>query len=398
MAIKCHSSFVHYNMFHNNHCHGGGNNYGSIFNITNNCGGGTSFWGGLGAGLGFGLGNMFGGMFGNMFGGFGNFGMGGFGLGNFGFGGWGNGMSGLWGNGWGGGNAGGANNDYSKYSSNKSTCNCKCGDGKCDDKDYDKINDLHSKANALCKNPKSPTNDKAIDDLIADLNKLKGELDPAHKAENEKQIDNIIKQLNDAKSGNPVTPAQNGQTPTTPTTPAVKPGDIRDLLALENLTPEQIDKLSAGDAKEILTNLGYLDSDGIGKMSANYKVLLLFQKAGVNVKCVQGTAQDPLIAGKISNVQLDGNNKVSYDIDASSYPKAKYGYKYSFKQGDDVNGKKAFHILNVAKNDSPALGGYKLDNLENENFLFQGERMPLSGCGNDVIKWNKDSNHKQKVQ
>ena len=40
MALKCHSGFVHYNMFHNNHCHGGGNNYGSIFNITNNCGGG----------------------------------------------------------------------------------------------------------------------------------------------------------------------------------------------------------------------------------------------------------------------------------------------------------------------------------------------------------------------
>lgn len=134
MSIKCHSSFAHYHMFHDNHCHSGGNNYGSIFNITNNCGGGCGggFWGGLGMGLGYGFGNMFGGLFGgfmggfgNMFGGFGNM-LGGFGmpgmLGGFGMGGW--GLSSLFGGGGGG-----------------STCSCGC-DGKKvsskDEKDYGK--------------------------------------------------------------------------------------------------------------------------------------------------------------------------------------------------------------------------------------------------------------------
>lgn len=396
MVIKCHSGFVHYNMFHNG-CHGGGgNNYGSIFNITNNCSGGTGFWGGLGAGLGFGLGNMFGGLFGNMFSGFGMgnmFGMGGFGMGNFGFGGWGNGFGNLWG----GGGAGNTGSDYSRYSSNRSSCNCKCGNNdrgsqKCDDKDYDKINKLHEKANDLCKNAKSPQNDNDIDALIKELETLKKDgLDAAHKAENEEQIDNIIKQLKAAKSTTQVNPNDSNPSP-------VDNGDnINSLQDLEKMSPEDIGKLTADKAKEILNNLGYIDADGVGKMSANYKVLLLLQKAGINVKCVQGTAADPLIAGKISNVQLDSTtNKVSYDVDASSYPNASYKYKYSFKQGNDVNGKKAFNITAVNKNSSTTTG-YVLDNLANENFLFQGEKQPLSGCGKDVIKNKSDSNHRTAV-
>lgn len=395
MVIKCHSGFVHYNMFHNG-CHGGGgNNYGSIFNITNNCSGGTGFWGGLGAGLGFGLGNRLFGYFGNMFSGFGMgnmIGMGGFGMGNFGLGGWGNGFGNLWG----GGGVGNAGSDYSRYSSNRSSCNCKCGSKECDDKDYDKINKLHEKANALCKNAKSPQNDKDIDALIKELEDFKP--DPAHEAENKKQIQNIIDQLKAAKST-----TQSGQTtPVTPTvtntTPVNNGDNINSLQDLEaNMTPDAINQLTPDKAKEILDKLGYIDADGVGKMSANYKVLLLLQKAGVNVKCVQGTADDPLIAGKISNVQLDSaTNKVSYDVDASSYPSASYKYKYSFKQGADVDGKKAFNITAVNKNNSTT-PGYVLDSLASENFVFQGEQQPLSGCGKDVIKKNSDSTHSKEV-
>ena len=163
MAIKCHSGFVHYNMFHNNHCHGGGNNYGSIFNITNNCDGGCGggFWGGFGAGLGLGFGNLLGGLFGGFMGGFGNmfggFGMGGLGFGGFGgfggLGGWGNSLSSLWG---GGNNAG--ERDYSEYSSRRSSrrsssCDCGCeGKGKevkdFEDPDNKKIVDLRDKIRA----------------------------------------------------------------------------------------------------------------------------------------------------------------------------------------------------------------------------------------------------------
>ena len=192
MAIKCHSGFVHYNMFHNNHCHGGGNNYGSIFNITNNCGGGTSFWGGLGAGLGFGFGNLLGGFFGNMFGGFGNM-FGGFGnmFGGFGMGGWGGGLSGLWGGG------GAADRDYSEYSSRRSSrsgsCDCGCK-GKGNDKDYSAINKFDEEANALLKADKSADNDKKIDDLVKKLKDYKL-VDDAHKTENETQIKQLIERL-----------------------------------------------------------------------------------------------------------------------------------------------------------------------------------------------------------
>lgn len=192
MAIKCHSGFVHYNMFHNNHCHGGGNNYGSIFNITNNCGGGTSFWGGLGAGLGFGFGNLLGGFFGNMFGGFGNM-FGGFGniFGGFGMGGWGAGLSGLWGGG------GAADRDYSEYSSRRSSrsgsCDCGCK-GKGNDKDYSAINKFDEEANALLKADKSADNDKKIDALVKKLKDYKL-VDDAHKTENETQIKQLIERL-----------------------------------------------------------------------------------------------------------------------------------------------------------------------------------------------------------
>ena len=201
MGIKCHSSFVHYNMFHNSHSHGG-NNYGSIFNITNNCGGGhTNFWGGLGVGLGFGLGNLFSsfmGGFGNMFSGFG---MGGFGMGGFG----GFGMGGLgWGGlGWGG--FGGASSSRSKSSSSdydpdkytlkSKSCDCGCKDkDKVSDKDYSKINGLQTEANKLLNLEATEENLAKVTELLGKVNGYKLD-DENLTPENKEHLENIKTQL-----------------------------------------------------------------------------------------------------------------------------------------------------------------------------------------------------------
>lgn len=205
MSIKCHSSFAHYHMFHDNHCHGGGNNYGSIFNITNNCGGGCGggFWGGLGMGLGYGFGNMFGGLFGgfmggfgNMFGGFGNM-LGGFGmpgmLGGFGMGGW--GLSSLFGGGGGG-----------------STCSCGC-DGKKvslkDEKDYGKreepqVDIDNPKFAELTKEIKALTpgsvSEEDYNDIKQKIEQAKKETDSINKVSDETTYDNLLAMLDDYKN------------------------------------------------------------------------------------------------------------------------------------------------------------------------------------------------------
>lgn len=106
---RCGNGFARYNKILSAHSSRCGNNYGSVFNITNNCSGNHGgFWGGFGMGLGLGFGNLFGGMFGmgNMFGGFGFGNM--FGMGNmFGFG-------NPYQTGW-------SNNN------NSGSCNCSCG-------------------------------------------------------------------------------------------------------------------------------------------------------------------------------------------------------------------------------------------------------------------------------
>ena len=176
MAIKCHSGFQHYHMFHNSCGHGGGNNYGSIFNITHNCGGGTNFWGGLGAGLGYGLGGMFSGLFGGLMGGFGNM-FGGFGMNMFGgfgnmFGGFGLGMGG-WGFGGGlsglfGGAGDGCKCDkhdrYERYSSKRRNEN---KDTKFKDTDNKTIIDLRDKIRA------SNVTAGQLADYVKKLNELK---------------------------------------------------------------------------------------------------------------------------------------------------------------------------------------------------------------------------------
>lgn len=219
MSIKCHSSFVHYNMFHDKHNHCGGNNFGSIFNITNNCNGGhTGFWGGFGAGLGYGLGNWFGGFMGgmgNMFSGFGMNMFGGFGM-NI-FGGFGNMFGGFGMNMFGGSNYGlgslfgGGNKerDYSEYSSRhsrrSSTCDCGCK-GKKDtkpdptDKDCKKIADFQKEINDLTQ----PITEEKYNDIKTRIQaaRTESEKDIKNKDNNLKSYDELLGALEKAKNGN----------------------------------------------------------------------------------------------------------------------------------------------------------------------------------------------------
>ena len=212
MAIKCHSSFVHYNMFHNHHCHGGGNNYGSIFNIQHNCGGGTNFWGGLGAGIGYGLGGMFSGLFGgfgNMFGGFGNmFGMGNMfgGFGGFGLGGFGGFASSL-GTYFGYELAEGLDGLFSRKDKDRTKINKKDKDDDVkkdddankdvkpeDDKAYENINKLHEKANSFLNKNVTEINLKELASLLIEIENYKL-ADEFKSTENNEQLNNIKTQL-----------------------------------------------------------------------------------------------------------------------------------------------------------------------------------------------------------
>lgn len=352
MTIKCHSAFVHYNMFHDRHNHCGGNNYGSIFNITHNCGGGTSFWGGLGAGIGLGLGNIIGGLFGNFMGGIGNvfggFGFGGFGgfgggLGLGGFGGLGNGLSALWGGG--AGNADRADNDYSKYASNKyGKCTCGCdgnkdakgvkdgsevGTADANDKNYDEINAYDLRGNALLKAKPSIDNDKLIDTLVKELKAYKP-ADGVNDNKNQTQIDQLIERLENHKT----TAGQASEAPVQPVvTPENKPTvkingqDVE----LENLTPEQIktqltkeqiDGLKPDEAKALLVKLNLICKDDSNKdgvaATTNLNALRLTAKADLPLACGHNTSLDayvnngalPYISGMISNIEYNETTKI----------------------------------------------------------------------------------------
>lgn len=292
MAIKCHSGFVHYNMFHNSHCHGGGNNYGSIFNIKHTCNGGTNFWGGLGAGLGFGLGGMFSGLFGNFMGGIGNM-FGGFGMGNmfggfggFGMGGFGNpfgGGFGGWGSGWGNGLSGLFGGKDKSDKTDKSDKDSKTRTSTesttpLTDKDYSKINDLQTRANGFIGKEATQDNLTALNALLDEVGKYKLE-DENLSPENQKQLENVKAQLEakqkDYNTALGIDPAKTKAKvdPADGTLPTVKIDGVD--VALDKLTPEQIGKLTkeqidglSPEAKKILEN-------NVKNLSENDKLVLI---------------------------------------------------------------------------------------------------------------------------
>lgn len=197
MVHRCCSKFSLYNYRIDSHRARCGNNYGSIFNITNNCSGNHGgFWGGVGAGLGLGLGGMLSGMFCNFMGGFTNmfgfnnmFGMGNmFGLGN------------LYQPNW--ANYSQYDNGYNSWITNRRTkdksdsCgdDCKCNKHeKFEDADDTKIKELADKI-------KSATTKEALQKIKTDLKEYKKLLTDNYtndKATEEAAIDKHLKDIDD---------------------------------------------------------------------------------------------------------------------------------------------------------------------------------------------------------
>lgn len=153
---------------------------------------------------------------------------------------------------------------------------------------------------------------------------------------------------------------------------------------IKDLTPEEIKSLTPEKAKNVLTNLGYIE-DGIGKMSAEYEVLLLLEKSGVDVQCAKNPgSEDQFVRGQISNVQKDATTgNVSFVIDNGT-TEGMFQYKYSFQQVEDKDGNKCFHIVKIDKNGSSTTG-YVEKNWKEKDYIFQGETEPLLTSGEPLI-------------
>ncbi len=373
--IKCHSSFKHYEMFHSKS--GGGNNYGSIFNTTYNinCKGHGGFWGGFGLGLG----NAFGSLFSNWFGGgmsFGNFGMSGmsfptFGGMNFGVPSFGNWFS---------------SNQRVQDTDHSGKCECKKDKGKvtenkdneCKDPDRQKLVDYGAKVNEiLSKTDLTPKELKTLYNQIKDAQD-KSRTEAHHKDTDPKDYQNWLDVLKGEASkrnwgdieSNDFGTAPINHTPSTPPSPHVvttpssvvenphkETGNIEDNRTkdltpekIKGLSNEEISKLTPEEATEALKKLG-IEDGGVIKDANNIKVLLLLEKAGIDVKIAQNTDTtsviDQWIQGKISGVQYK-DGKISYSVDCTKHGSQKN--KYNFVQKENGSNKYTITVKEFGKN------------------------------------------------
>lgn len=460
MSIKCHSSFVHYNMFHDKHSHCGGNNYGSIFNITNNCSGGhTGFWGGFGAGLGYGLGNLFGGFMGgmgnmfsgfgmNMFGGFGNM-FGGFSMNMFS--GFGNMFGGF------GLNFGGWSNNlfstqsykdsdyYDKYEPRKKEPIKETSDDKevevevevkvKKEKDIAAENikpEEDKKKNASLINGKA-INILTLDDIAKLTKKDYKKLSDEEKEELRTQLANLITEDNDEiqkmlsnkrfpeelsriilfkLSNPPVEPAPVEKTPVEKTpvvpTPLVNVTDDEILIGnnkikLSELTPAKVKELTA---------------DNINSLTSEKATAILKQLGYVdnnNIGQMSSEYKVLLLLQKSGvNVQCAKNSesqdqwiqgKISNVTESdgkvaftidNGTADGDFKFKYSFKQVEDKKGKKCFNLTKIEKNNSEKTG-YIINNWKVKDYIFQDEKLPMLTSGIPLISISPNNN-RQKLE
>ncbi len=315
---RCHSGFQHYEMFHGHGaCHGGGNNYGSIFNINYNCSGRHgNFWTGLAGGLGYGIGSWFmGGL--NMLGGW--LGLGG----GMGFGGC--GLFGMPMFNWGNNTAAGVRNYNNDYRNTERVIEKEVVKP---DTEYEAINDARKQLQQL-QNKKDPVTDAEIQALKAQIDALTAK-DGISDTENDEQIRMLKADFEKLKDG-------------VPSTVVTDPGavDIAGIDSLDKvmaLEEPQIEGLTKDQAIDILKKIGYITGDGdeqVGQLSNIYKVLKLLEKSGVTVQVeYRGASQDKWIRGPISDVTQDADGKLSYNVDAKD---GIFSGKYTFTSQNKDN-------------------------------------------------------------
>ena len=123
---------------------------------------------------------------------------------------------------------------------------------------------------------------------------------------------------------------------------SVDPNNNDDSNSNNDLTAEQIRGLTQGDISKLtpeqaaayLEKLGIKDG-GVIKDANNISVLLLLEKAGIDVKIAQNTHEsvsDQWIQGKISGVQQDKDGKISYSVDCTAHGSQKNKYNFVQKE------------------------------------------------------------------
>ena len=385
---RCHSAFVHYEMFHGHGaCHGGGNNYGSIFNINYNCNGRHGgFWSGLGAGLGYGIGGwLMGGL--NMLGGL-------FGFGGMGFGG---GLQMPWLN-WGGGSTG----RYDDYSSRRhdatSRSTEKVVEKPQDDSEYADINKVQDEVTKLLEKD-SITQEE--------YNTIKGKIDKLthsngnNDANNEDQIETLkgmlpslekkIKQAadEDADADSDSDGIIGG------TLGSEDPGEVKD--GTDPAGPINYDGITGltNDDKKTLNELGVrvikiqgkngeinalslpkaMSLDNLNKLKA------IADKHNIPVAVANNKTAtlDKWIAGKIDDIKLE-NNKLSYTVNCDNYGELEYKYTVTQK---DANSNDYKIDLHSDSNDEAKRDGYS---NRAQDYEFKEELLRRNGS-TVMSKW-----------
>ena len=142
---------------------------------------------------------------------------------------------------------------------------------------------------------------------------------------------------NNGDSNSSVDPNNNGDSNS-----SVDPNNNDDSNSNNDLTAAQIRGLTQGDISKLtpeqaaayLEKLGIKDG-GVIKDVNNISVLLLLEKAGIDVKIAQNTHEsvsDQWIQGKISGVQQDKDGKISYSVDCTAHGSQKNKYNFVQKE------------------------------------------------------------------